>query len=169
MIPENFLHKVASENPLEALATLLAALRALGWVHQAHHWQMSGVTFYSDHLLFDRLYNDIVPEIDSLAERTAGLGHSEGLDPIAQILSTSSFVRNWNAGVSGLGPSLFVATSLGAEKDFLSLVTLVAGNLKADSTLSRGTDNLLAGIQDKHEEHVYLLSQRNKVAAWKSG
>jgi hypothetical protein len=50
--------------------------------------------------------------------------------------------------------------SLNAELRFLVMMQMVAKEMEAKGTLTRGTDNLLAGIEDKHEEHVYLLKQR---------
>ncbi len=41
------------------LAILLALLRSLNILHQSHHWQSEGNQFYSDHLLFQRLYEKI--------------------------------------------------------------------------------------------------------------
>ena len=33
-------------------------------------------------------------------------------------------------------------------------------DLKEMGLLTRGLDNMIAGIEDKHESHVYLLKQR---------
>ena len=150
-----YLNRVASSAPSDALATILTALRALAWIHQAHHWQTRGDTFYGDHLLFDRLYNDIVEEVDSLAERCVGLAGVDSVDPVLQATVMASFVRTWCTGTGS-----YAQISLGAEEDFLNLAKSVATSLKANQGLSRGTDNLLAGIEDKHESHVYLLKQR---------
>src|SRR5690606_33619745 len=46
------------------LSAVLSALRAASFLHQTHHWQTSGPSYYGDHLLFDRLYKESQPHID---------------------------------------------------------------------------------------------------------
>jgi hypothetical protein len=57
-------------------------------------------------------------------------------------------------------PSELVKRSLAAEKTFLLTMNHLAMCLTEKSLLTRGLDNLLAGIEDAHERHVYLLKQR---------
>jgi len=143
------------------LAGVLVFLRALSMVHQTNHWATQGPAYYGDHLLFDRLYGDLVSEIDTVAEKAVGLGGS-GL-VIAPMLakSTSDVVSELCAAQLGTpDPEGRVAMSLQAELRFLVMMQMVAREMRAKGTLSRGTDNMLASIEDKHEEHVYLLKQR---------
>jgi len=62
-----------------------------------------------------------------------------------------------------------VQKSLEAEELLLDGITLIVGRLKASDSFTRGTDNLIAGIEDKHEEHKYLLQQRLSAVDWKTG
>lgn len=138
----------------EALATLLAALRALYLLHQAHHWQSRGPSFYGDHLLFQRLYEAVLPEMDSVAERAVGSGHA-GLVAAADVTrATQILLDRWQA--RGASPDAMVKASLSAEGEALALLDEILGAVK----FSQGTQNLLQGIADKHEEHVYLLQRR---------
>jgi hypothetical protein len=50
--------------------------------------------------------------------------------------------------------------SLMAEMNFLSVMKHLCDSLKECGLMTHGLDNLLAGIEDKHEGHVYLLKQR---------
>ena len=43
-------------------------------LYKKHHWQVSGPTFYSLHLLFDKHYEEQVELVDDLAERVQSLG-----------------------------------------------------------------------------------------------
>src|SRR5258706_4364133 len=43
-------------------------------LYEKHHWQVSGPTFYSLHLLFDKHYEEQAKLVDDLAERVQSLG-----------------------------------------------------------------------------------------------
>lgn len=156
-------------DPEAALPAILTLLRSLAMVHQSHHWLTYGGTFFGDHLLFERLYNDIVGEIDQVAERAVGQGSPLSMiHPGAQAKQVALVVEtlcgNGETFGEGENPDSFIATSLKAERWFLDCMKQMVASLERVDRLSRGTDNLLAGIEDKHEEHVYLLLQRGKPA-----
>ena len=46
------------------LLQLLAILRALHWSHWTLHWKVKGDPFYGDHLMYQRLYEAVVEEIN---------------------------------------------------------------------------------------------------------
>jgi len=140
-------------------AGLLVFLRAVAMVHQTHHWVTTGPSSYADHLLFERLYNDMLPEIDAIAERTVGGPGStlvgnfrEQAEGVVRVLDTLGTPAEDALGM--------VQKSLEAEELLRFGISKVVEGMRAESSLSRGTDNLIAGIEDKHEEHVYLLQQR---------
>lgn len=142
--------------PLGWLAALLGAMRSVALVHQTHHWQTSGQSFYGDHLLFERLYNDSLPFIDQVAERAVGLGTIDLVDPVKQASQIARCVDMCCAGYVGSLPSL----SLLLEEHLVEAIRLARASLEANGLLTDGTDNLLQGLADKHEEFVYLLKQR---------
>jgi starvation-inducible DNA-binding protein len=53
----------------EALNQLLADATSLRDMYKKHHWQVSGPTFYSLHLLFDKHADEQAELVDKLAER----------------------------------------------------------------------------------------------------
>ncbi len=162
-LPESPSRRTASQRVSSefGLPEALAALRALAMVHQTHHWLTSGPAFYADHLLFERLYADTVGEIDSIAERAVGTGAaSSSIHPVIQAQQVLNVLGTWNLQED---PKSYIAASLVAERWVLAQLKQVVATMKATGALSRGTDNLLASIEDKHEEHVYLLTQRSKV------
>lgn len=57
-----------------AVNQLLADSACLRDMYKKHHWQVSGPTFYSLHLLFDKHYGEQVELVDALAERVQTLG-----------------------------------------------------------------------------------------------
>jgi starvation-inducible DNA-binding protein len=64
----------ARHSSVEALNLLLADTISLRDMYKKHHWQVSGATFYSLHLLFDKHANEQTELVDSLAERIQTLG-----------------------------------------------------------------------------------------------
>ena len=59
---------------IEALNQTLADTTALRDLYKKHHWQVSGPTFYSLHLLFDKHYKEQDELADAIAERIQSLG-----------------------------------------------------------------------------------------------
>jgi starvation-inducible DNA-binding protein len=59
---------------VEALNQVLCDTIVLRDMYKKHHWQVSGPTFYSLHLLFDKHADEQAELIDTLAERVQTLG-----------------------------------------------------------------------------------------------
>lgn len=153
-----------SHYPMSELAVLLSCLRAAAFVHQTHHWQTRGDTFYADHLLYERLYNDSLPMIDQLAERTVGSGHHLLVHPVIQSGQVASLVKFFVGDIqTNLTTDESARVSLVTEVQLLALLSMVYQTIEGKQQLSPGTDNLLQDGADKHESFVYLLRQRNQV------
>jgi hypothetical protein len=149
------------EAPMSELAVLVAFLRAESIIHQAHHWQTSGPTFFADHQLFDRIYGALPGQIDRLAERMVGSGDAILAHPVLHAKHVSAIVQSFYDGAPvSPGPNDFPLISLRAVLRVLVVFKILYKSLEADGRLSGGTDNLLQGIEDTHEEFVYLLKQR---------
>ena len=59
---------------VENLNQVLADTMTLRDLYKKHHWQVSGATFYSLHLLFDKHHGEQAELVDQLAERVQMLG-----------------------------------------------------------------------------------------------
>lgn len=156
------------QEPLRPLSWVLACMRALAFLHQTHHWQAKGTNAYGDHLLFMRLYEDSAPLIDQVAEKAVGMGSAKLVDPARQINNVHKILtmaaQSFGAG-EGTSEQL-VQRSLIGESLFLDFLARMTEKLDAAGQLSHGMSNLLEGVADKHEEFVYLLSQRTKTATY---
>lgn len=149
------------------LATLLVGLRAAAMIHQSHHWQTRGQTFYGDHLLFERLYNDTLPGVDALAERVVGIGGPTLVDPVRQAVQMARCISQCYSGrKEDEGSNGMVEISLQKEYRVLEGIRLTIKVLASKDSLTDGTENLLQDIADKHEEFVYLLKQRSNVTPY---
>jgi len=156
------------------LGALVAMLRALATVHQTHHWQTSGATYYGDHLLFERLYGNVNGEVDGVAEKAIGTGQHLLVQPIMQVAHLGQALKCLYADAPvNPDPTGYVAISLRAELCFMVFLQLAYASLEAGGNLTLGVDNHLQGIADKHEENIYLLRQRMgqrqaKALNWKA-
>jgi DNA-binding ferritin-like protein len=147
--------------PYAQLSVLLVHLRFLVLVHQTHHWTAKGDPFYGDHLLFERLYNGVLEDVDALAEKSVGLGGNDNVNLPLQIQQLNTLAQSYGASSTLPQASDLSKRSLIAEVAFLRCATHCVQSLKEMGLMTRGLDNLLAGIEDKHEGHVYLLKQRS--------
>ncbi|WP_438015145.1 DNA starvation/stationary phase protection protein [Sorangium sp. So ce315] len=59
---------------VKALNQILCDTMVLRDMYKKHHWQVSGATFYSLHLLLDKHYEEQAKLVDELAERIQTLG-----------------------------------------------------------------------------------------------
>jgi starvation-inducible DNA-binding protein len=59
---------------VQAVNQILCDTMVLRDLYKKHHWQMSGPTFYSLHLLFDKHYEEQIELVDAMAERVQTLG-----------------------------------------------------------------------------------------------
>lgn len=146
--------------PYPQLSVALVHLKHLYALHQNHHWTAMGDSYYGDHLLFQRLYEGILKEIDALAEKAIGLGCTGNVDLHLQHHQLLKLVTGQGSASMIPHSSDLARKSLMAEMNFLAVMKHLCDSLKESGLMSHGLDNLLAGIEDAHEGHVYLLKQR---------
>jgi starvation-inducible DNA-binding protein len=137
-----------------AMRDLLAMLLALHWNYWTAHWQAKGASFYADHLLFQRLYEGLVTEIDGMAEKMVGTYGAESVCGLDSIGRAHKRLAGWHA-VSGSFERALVS-----EAEFQELLGQVRTMLDSNGALTLGLDNFLQGLADVHETNVYLLRQR---------
>lgn len=146
--------------PYAELSVVLVHLKYLYALHQNHHWVSMGDPYYGDHLLFQRLYGDVVEEIDGVAEKAIGLGSTVNVD--LQLVNSQVLKLISGQGSASMIPqsSDLAKKSLMAEMSFLKVIDHAMLHLKEMGLLTSGLSNMLEGIADVHEGHVYLLKQR---------
>ena len=142
------------------LSVILVHLKFLAELHQNHHWTCMDDPFYGDHQLFSRLYGDVQGEIDSVAEKSIGLGSNANVDLVRVTTQVLRLMTGVGSGSMIPHSSDLARRSLSAELNFLKVLDAMIDSLEECGLLTNGVDNMLQDIADKHEGHVYLLKQR---------
>ena len=157
-------NKVSKSDPKTILPVLLSALRAQHWMYYTLHWQASGENFYSNHLLFERLYGSLGEEIDGLAEKMVGLG-GDYFVCVKTIMGITAkildHVSEMNENTLGYE---MAQQALKLEKIFLSYTKRLYNKMEEDGSLTLGFDDMLMALHNSHERNAYLLKQRVKRA-----
>jgi hypothetical protein len=151
--------------------TSMALLRYLGIVYQTVHWLSRGKNYFADHQLMDRLYNEVVEEVDKLAETTIGVfgGAWYNLSEQIGVMATVDKVFKTAYGDSEMSvewadePALEYVNFVNSK--FLAALVMFVQRIKqeeqgANEGLRMGLDNLLRSMTEKHTSHAYLLKRR---------
>lgn len=133
---------------------LLALLRAVQWNHLTSHWQSQGTSSYGDHLLFQRLYEVMGDEIDTLAEKAMGMFGAGSVDPTEQAQRMSMFMQALSREKDPYRRGLYAENLLQRE------LSSTREGLQQLKQLPLGMDDFLAATASTHDTHVYLLQQR---------
>lgn len=138
------------------LAGFLAVTEALQMLHHSHHWQTKGENFYGDHLLYQRLYETVQGEIDLVGEKLIGVSQDVGLtNYFKRVKAMEMFLK---AVTHSDQP--YAVVSHDAELTYVRMGGELMDQLEQAGLLTRGLEQMLGNVLDKHEEHIYLLDQR---------
>jgi starvation-inducible DNA-binding protein len=139
---------------VEALNALLCDTMCLRDMYKKHHWQVSGPTFYSLHLLFDKHYEEQVELVDKIAERIQSLG---GI-AIAMAHDVAEMTRLERPPRGREEVPVQISRLLEAHE-----VILTAGHELArltDESGDDGTNDLVVShLIPKHEMQVWFLAE----------
>lgn len=142
---------------VKVAALYIATLKAMSLIHQHSHWLTNGENFYSDHKLFESLYDSSLENLDKAAEEFIGLFGDDCLNYDLQVdLLNKIMLKYKNLEGSPLEMSLAI------ERDFLKLSKDTYNFLEEDGQLTLGMDDMLMSIASEREKSVYLLQQTLK-------
>jgi len=139
---------------INALLGVWAAVRAEHQLFWTYHWRSKGAPYYGDHLLWQRLYEARVPEIDRMAEVIMAIGGPSAVDPMRSWVAVSDIINR----SENLGPT-DPARGVALVADTLNRID-AANEMLAGAANTLAINNVLAGFADKHLEALYLLRQR---------
>lgn len=138
----------------EVAALFVASLKGMALVHQHSHWTTKGDSFYGDHLLFKRLYDSAIEDLDTAAEKFMGLFGEECLDFDFQSKLLNK-VLNQYSKLQG-SP---VEMSLAIEKDFVKFCKTSYDCFEKEGKMTLGLDDMIMSLSSNREESIYLLKQ----------
>jgi DNA-binding ferritin-like protein len=133
----------------------LATLKAIYQIHQNNHWTASGNNFYSTHLLFQRLYEEALEDIDTTAEKFLGVFGDEAINYQLQAELVKNIILKYKDKKS-------FEQSLAVEKDFQKFLIEAYKCFEDEKTMTLGLDNFVQGMCDNSEHRCYLLGQSLK-------
>jgi DNA-binding ferritin-like protein len=136
---------------------LLSQLTALSKLYQFWHWGSKGQFGYADHLLAERLYKEADELIDGVAEKAIGLFGNDEIDMVEDAKETTRLLTGWK---ELRAEHTMASVALKAVRDVVEFIVSLKHDLERNGDLSDGLDNMLQGIADKLESHIYLLQQR---------
>lgn len=142
------------DQTIKIAALYVASLRAIAMIHQHNHWTTKGEMFYGEHLLFERLYDSTLENLDAAAEKFIGIFGDETLNYELQAELLNKVLLKY----SNLEGSP-IEMSLAIEKDFLKFSKDAYDFFKKNNVLSLGLDDMIMEIASNREESVYLLKQ----------
>ena len=151
---------MAGSGPGEELSYHIAWLRVLSIWFQHAHWSTRGKSFYGDHLLFERIYNEITEEIDTLAEKAVALAGPHSVDTHAHSHLIAEMLRSYPSPSRADEATMIAATGLALVQDYITTIQETYDTLKAAGSLTMGLDDFLMALVSTLESHVYLLQQR---------
>lgn len=142
----------------DAIEELHARLQAAYQWNQTAHWQSVGPTSYSDHLLFQRLYEALPAEIDGLAEKMVVMFGEGSVNAIQRMQRTEQYMTR-----TEITPQADpIRMALFFEENIHNQIKDLLRNWDDTIHMSAGLRNFLEGVYDAHETAVYLLAQRIK-------
>lgn len=142
------------DQTVKIAALYVASLKAIALIHQHNHWTTKGEMFYGEHLLFERLYDSTLENLDTAAEKFIGIFGDETLNYELQAELLNKVLLKY----SNLEGSP-IEMSLAIEKDFLKFSKDAYDFFKKNNVLSLGLDDMIMEIASIREESVYLLKQ----------
>ena len=131
---------------VEHLNTLLATSQQFYMNVRGYHWNVKGEQFFQLHVKFEELYNELILQIDEIAERVLTLGRTP-MHTYADYMKTAKLepskdVTNGRECVEG------VLKGLTAMLEIERAIAEVAGEQGDEATLGQMADYITA--QEKH-------------------
>jgi len=133
-----------------ALKTAFASEYAFALKSQNFHWNTEGPLFYQHHLLFERIYDEVYDSIDTFAEQLRAL----------QIYAPASYSKF--SMLSKIQDENSVPEFQDMLRELLADSDKMANMFKivfamAESAGDHGLSDFLAGRQDAHKKHSWML------------
>jgi len=140
----------SAKSAVEVLQEVLGLLRGQYWNYWTTHWQIKG---YGNHLLFQRIYEAMKDEVDTLAEKIVGYFGPENVDNKVIMETMHHWFDEWNEIKDPFD------RAIRSEEDMQKAFKTAYDKLKKMDDVSLGLDDFLMATANAHETNLYLLQQ----------
>ena len=144
------------DNDLKEVATLLNILLADEYVlftkTRNAHWNITGLSFYEMHKLFQAQYEALDIMIDDIAERVRSLGHF-ALGSLKDFLNVTNLSEEKDDFSS---PEQMIQSLL---NDHETIIRMIRNDIIpiSDTNKDMGTADFVTGLMEKHEKISWML------------
>jgi starvation-inducible DNA-binding protein len=139
-----------SKDLLNTLNLLVADMTVFYQKLRHYHWNVKGPEFFRLHEKFELIYTEVGDVIDALAERIVGLD-GVPLHTLAAMLDATSLKED------GENPEADLMVKRTIADIEILVEKLQAGIEAAEAGVDRTTANLLDGVKDGLEAHLWML------------
>jgi starvation-inducible DNA-binding protein len=140
-----------------ALNTILADEFVLYAKTRSAHWNVEGPDFYSKHIFFEKLYEELDDTMDEVAERIRTLGHyaPAKLNEYLELTHLAEQSRQDNSSKD------FIQLLL---NDHETVIIHLRENINhfANELHDAGTSDFITGLMEKHEKTAWMLRSHLK-------
>jgi len=144
-----------SKETIKTLNQLVADMTVFYQKLRHYHWNVKGPEFFRLHEKFEIIYTEVGDVIDELAERIVGL---DGVP----LHTLSSMLEATTLKEDSENPDSDVMVTRTVKDIEVLVKELQTGIEEAEDAVDRTTANLLDGIKDGLEAHLWMLK------AWQS-
>ena len=133
-----------------SLNKLLSGLYCLYIKTQNYHWNVKGPNFYSLHLLFEKHYQELATEIDSLAELISSMG--EFVNASVSGYSKESFIKD--APSERIKSEVMISDLCNDHKLIIQHAEILIEQMSGRDYAT----NILSDIVELHNSMLWMLS-----------
>ena len=120
------------------------------------HWNVKGVSFHSYHVFMEDLYNGLIEDIDSIAERIRSLDERP-LGSLADCLSHNRIKEHGYAAPLPEAKKMLAVLSEDNDTLIRELRKDIAQLAKTEDTDDAGTTNFLEDMIEKKEKIAWMI------------
>ena len=149
----------------EYMTRYLALMIFCSEVIQNIHWVSKGSVYYSDHLLYQRIYESLSVNIDELAEKSVCLSGEASVNPHTICSLKSDLYKNLIPNYSSdLDPDQLAEYALFIMVCFMEKTEEFYAKLSESKMITLGLEDFIPKIHSESENNIYLLKRRVKTS-----
>ena len=135
--------------------SLIPILMAMKNYYQNLHWKSHGENFYSDHKMFQKIYESLEAPLDTWAEKLIVIYGDKCIDPVRSSEGVVEWLKRWSMSENISQP----------EIDMQSVVNEIFAVMKKAGTLTMGANDFLMSLCNDRDRYLNWLKQRQSKSS----